>query len=224
MRRSLLGVHAEGLEQRGHRDLAATVDAGKDDVLGVEFEVEPRAAIGNDAAGEQQLARGMGLALVVVEEHARRTVHLGDDDALGAVDDESTVHGHERHVAHVDVLLLDVLDGAGAGFLVHFEDDQAQRHLERRREGHVALPALVDVILRLLEFVAHEFKARRVGEIGDRKYRLEDGLKPFLLAAALGLVHQEELIIGGLLDLDEIGHLRDFANAAEGFRVPCDGR
>ena len=31
------------------------------------------------------------------------------------------------------------------------------------------------------------------------------------------LVDDEELIVGGLLDLYEIGHLRDFANAAEGF-------
>jgi hypothetical protein len=32
----------------------------------------------------------MGLALVVVEEHAGRAVHLADDHALGAVDDEGT--------------------------------------------------------------------------------------------------------------------------------------
>ena len=90
-RQDLLAVHAERIEQRRHRNLAAAVDAGVDDVLGVELDVEPRAAIGNDARGEQQLARGMGLALVVVEEHARRAVHLRDDDALGAVDDEGAV-------------------------------------------------------------------------------------------------------------------------------------
>ena len=39
-----------------------------------------------------------------------RAVHLGDDDPLGAVDDEGALLGHERDVAHVDVLLLDVLD------------------------------------------------------------------------------------------------------------------
>jgi hypothetical protein len=86
-----LGIHAERLEQRGHRNLAATVDAGVDDVLGVELDVEPGAAIRDDAAGEQQLARRVGLALVVIEEHAGRAVHLRDDDALGAVDDEGAV-------------------------------------------------------------------------------------------------------------------------------------
>ena len=68
--------HAERIKKCRRRQLAAAVDADMHDVLGVEFEVEPRTAIGNDAGCEQQLARRMGLALVVVEEDARRTVHL----------------------------------------------------------------------------------------------------------------------------------------------------
>src|SRR5207248_2224921 len=84
----LLGIHAERIEQRSHRNLAATIDARIDDVLGVELDVEPRAAIRNDARREQELAGGMRLALVVIEEHARRAVHLADDYPLGAVDDE----------------------------------------------------------------------------------------------------------------------------------------
>jgi hypothetical protein len=69
--------------------------------------------------------------------------------------------GHERHVAHVDVLLLDVLDRLGAGLLVDIEHDQAQRHLERRGIGHAALAALVDVVFRRLELVADEFEHAR---------------------------------------------------------------
>ncbi|MGY3367081.1 hypothetical protein ACVWZL_004206 [Bradyrhizobium sp. GM2.4] len=120
-----LAVETKREHQRRHRKLAATVDTRIDDVLGVELDVEPGAAIWDHASGEQQLARRMGLALVVVEEHARRTVHLRDDDALGAVDDEGAVHRHERDVAHVDVLLLDVLDRLRAGFLVDIEHDEA---------------------------------------------------------------------------------------------------
>src|SRR6185295_13379326 len=91
----LLAVHAEREQQRRHRNLPAPVDTRIDDVLRVELDVEPRAAIRDDAGGEQQLARGVRLALVVIEEHAGRTVHLRDDDALGAVDDEGAVVGHE---------------------------------------------------------------------------------------------------------------------------------
>ena len=106
----LLAAHAERVEERRHRNLPPAIDARIDDVLGVELDVEPGAAVGDDAGCEQELARRMGLALVVIEEHAGRAMHLRDDDALGAVDDERAVVGHERDVAHVDILLLDVLD------------------------------------------------------------------------------------------------------------------
>ncbi len=214
-RKDFLAVEAERHQQRRCRDLAAAVDARKHDVLGVELDVEPGAAIRDDARGEQQLARRMGLALVVVEEHARRAVHLGDDDALGAVDDEGAVVGHERHVAHVDILLLDVLDRLRAGVLVDIEHDETQRHLQRRGIGHVALAALVDVVFRRLEIVAHEFQHRCAGEIGDRKHRAENGLQALVGAAAIGLLDHQELVVRGLLDLDEVRHFRDFADVAE---------
>jgi hypothetical protein len=102
--------HADGLEQDRHRHLAATVDAEIQVVLRIEFEVQPGTAVGNDAGREQQLARTVGLAAIVLEEHARRAVQLGDDDALGTVDDEGAGGGHERNLAHVDFLLLDFLD------------------------------------------------------------------------------------------------------------------
>ena len=174
---------------------------------------EPR--YGNHARGKQQLARRVGLALVVVEEHAGRTVHLRDDDALGAVDDEGAVHGHERDIAHVDVLLLDVLDRLGAGFLVDIEHDQAQRHLQRRGIGHAALAALVDVIFRRLEFVADEFQHRGAGEIRDREHRAEHRLQALVEPPARGFVDHQELVVGRLLNLDEVRHLRDFLDVSE---------
>src|SRR5581483_12147716 len=111
--------------QRRHRNLAATVDACMHDVFGVELDIEPGTAIRNDACGEQQLAGRMRLTLVVIEEYAGRTMHLADDYTLRAVDDEGAVHGHERNVAHVDVLLLDILDRTRAGFFIDIEHDQA---------------------------------------------------------------------------------------------------
>ena len=51
-----LGRVAERLQQDRHRHLAAAVDAEEHDVLRVELEVEPRAAVGNHARREQQLA------------------------------------------------------------------------------------------------------------------------------------------------------------------------
>ena len=208
-------VETEREHQRGHRNLAATVDAREHDVLGVEFDIEPGAAIWNHARGKQQFAGRMGFSLVVIEEHAGRTMHLRDNDTLGAVDDKGAVHGHERNVAHVDVLLLDVLYRLRAGFFVDIEHDQTQRHLQRRGVGHAALAALVDVILRRLEFVANEFQHRCAREIRDRKHRPEHRLQAFVQPPAHGFIDHQKLIIGCLLNLDEVRHFCDFLDMSE---------
>ena len=123
---------------------------------------------------------------------------------------------HERHVAHVDVLLLDVLDRLGARLLVHIEHDEAQLDLQRRREGHVALHALVDVVLRRLELVAHELERRAAREIRDREHGLEHGLQAVVVGTAAGrLLDHQEVVVGALLNLDEVRHLRDFADRSE---------
>jgi hypothetical protein len=89
----------------------------------------------------------VGLALVVIEEHAGRAVQLRDHDALGAVDDEGAVLRHQRDLTEVDLLLLDVADRLGAGLVVDVPDDQAHDHLDRRGERHAAGAALVLVVL-----------------------------------------------------------------------------
>ncbi len=214
-RQDLLAVHAERHQQARRRNLAAAVDAGVHDILRIELDVEPGAAIRDDAGGKQQLAAGMRLALVMVEEDARRAVHLRYDDALRAVDDEGAVQRHERHVAHVHVLLLDVLDRLRPGILVDIEHDQAQRHLQRCGVGQVTLPALVHVELRRFELVLDEFEHRGAREIGNREDRLENGLQALVGTPALGLVHHQELVIGCLLHFDEVRHLRNFRDVPE---------
>ena len=63
-------------QQHRRVQLAPAVDADVEDVLRVELEVQPRAAVGNDAGAVEQLARGVRLALVVIVEDARRAVEL----------------------------------------------------------------------------------------------------------------------------------------------------
>jgi hypothetical protein len=157
----------------------------------------------------------MALALVVIEEHAGAAVHLRDDDALGAVDDEGAVRRHERHVAHVDVLLLDVLDGLRLRLRIDVEHDEAQRHLERGGVRHAALAALVEVVFRRLVFILDELEMRGVGEILDRKHRLENRLQALARTAALRRVHQQKLIVRGLLHFDQVRHLADFLHVPE---------
>jgi hypothetical protein len=118
-------------------------------------------------------------------------------------------------IAHVDVLLLDVLHRLRAGLLVDIEHDEAQRHLERRSIGHAALAALIDVVFGRFELVFDEFEHRRVGEVRDREHGLEHGLQPLVGPSARGLVDLQELVIGRLLNLDEVRHLCDFLNFSE---------
>ena len=171
---------AERAEEHRRVHLPAAVDADVDDVLGVELEVEPRAAVRDDARAVEELAARVRLALVVVEEDARAAVELADDDALGAVDDERAGLGHQRDLAEVDLLLLDVADDALAA-VAGVVDHELRRHLDRRRERHAALAALVDVVLRLLEVVRDEHELARAVEVLDREDAAEDRLEPDLL-------------------------------------------
>ncbi len=214
---NFFAVHAERHQQRRGRQLAPTVDARIDDVLGIELDIEPRTAIRNDARSKQQLARRMGLALVMIEEDARRTVHLRNDHALGAVDDEGAVVGHERHIAHVHVLLLDVLDGLRTGVFVNIEHDKTQRHLERRRISQIALTAFINIELRWIEFVANEFEHGSAGEILDRENRLENRLQTLVRTPAGWFFNHKELVVRCLLNLDKVRHLGDLGDLAEKF-------
>ena len=167
----LLRRHADGLQQDRHRHLAATVDTEVQDVLGVKLEVQPRATVGDDPCREEQLAGAVGLAAVVLEEHAGRTMQLRDDDALGTVDDEGAGRRHERDLAHVDFLLLHFLDRGLAGLAVH--DDQAHAGAQRCAEVQAALLALLHVEGRLAQRVADELQTRHVVVRRDRKDRLQ---------------------------------------------------
>src|SRR5216684_3685020 len=175
-----VGSHADRLEQDRHRHLAPAVDAKIEVVLGVVFEVEPRAAVRDDARRKEQLPRRVCLAAIVLEEHARRAVQLADDHALGAVDDERARGGHERNLAHVHFLFLDLLHRGLGGFLVH--DGEAHLGAQWARVGQPALLALLDVEGRLAERVADEFEPRVPRVAGDGEDRGERRLQAFVLA------------------------------------------
>ncbi len=155
----------------------------------------------------------MGLAAIMVEQHARRTVHLRDDDALSAVDEEGAVLRHERHVAHVDVLLLDIEHRTGLGIGIHLEHDQAERHAHRRGESDAALAALFDVILRLFELVVDEIQFGGAGEVADREHAAQRLLQPRHIADRW--IGAQELLVALSLDLDQVRHLHDFVDVAE---------
>ena len=200
-------------QQDRHRQLAATIDTGEQGILRVELEVQPGAAVRDDAGAVQQLARAVGLATVVVEEHARRTVQLRHDDALGTVDDEGAVVGHQRDFAEVDLLLLHVLDGLGRRLAV--VDHQAHGDAQRRAVAHATLAALALVEDRVAQLVADVFQRGIAAVAGDREHRLQGGVQAEVTALGRIDVFLKELAIGIHLDGQQERHFEDRALLAE---------
>ena len=179
-------------EERRDRQLALAVDAGVDDALLVDLELEPRAAARHQVRREH-LLRGV---LRLHQVGARRPHELRDDDALGAVDDEGPPLGHHREVAHEHRLLADL-----ARVLVH----EADRHRERGLIRQVLLTAFLDGELRLSEPVLAELDGERPGVVLDRRDVVDRLPEPFA----------EEPVEGLTLDVDQIGEVEDVLETRE---------
>src|SRR5690606_15066452 len=134
---------------------------------------------------------------------------------LGTIDDKGTVLGHQRDLTEVDLLLLDVADGLLAALCRRIIDDELDRHLDRRREGHPALATLLDVVLGTLEGVAGEDQLAGAVEIPDGEDAVEDALEADLLALALRRGRLQELVVGAHLDVDQIGDLEESLDLPE---------
>jgi len=135
----------------------------------------------------------MGLAAVVLEEHAGGTVQLGDDDPLGTVDDERTGGGHERNLAHVHFLLLHFLHGIRS-FPVH--DHQAHLGAQGGGEGQAPLLTFLDVEGGLGQLVADELQPGIAGMGNDGEDGAESGLKPLIATLGGGQFRLQEGRIG----------------------------
>ena len=206
---------AQGQQQRCHRQLALAVNTNVDDILGVKFKIEPRAAIWNDAGREEILARRVGLATVMVKQNTRRAVHLRHDNAFCAVDEEGAVLGHERHVAHVNVLLLDIEDRAGFRFGVDFKDDQAERDLHWRGVSDPALAAFFHVELGVFQFIGDKIELSRAGKVTDRENAAQRLFETGHIADRG--IRPQKLLVRFALNLNQVGHFCHFVNVAEHF-------
>ena len=211
-----LGEGEQRPEEGGRQELAAAllaVEVDVEQVAGVELGLVPGTAVGDDAEAVQRLAVGM---LGGLEGQTRRTVQLADDDALGAIDHEGALGGHERDLAHEHLLLL------GALLLLEEEGD-----VQRRAEGESFAEALEPVDLRLLDVVGVEVQDGLAVVALNREHLGEDRLQPQIPAFGRGQVGLKEFAIRVELDLDQVGGGDDFLDLAEVdslglFRCHCD--
>src|SRR5215475_13873308 len=84
--------------------------------------------------------------------------------------------------------------------------------------------ALLDRVLGIAEVVAVELQRGVPVVVLDREHRLEDRLQPVLLPPLGGDVLLEELLVGLLLDLDEVRDLDDRRDLAEVLADPAPAR
>jgi hypothetical protein len=164
------------------------VDADEDFAFFVDFELEPGAARRHQVGDEDLFLRVLGRHYV----SARGADELGDDDSLGAVDDERATVGHPREVAHEDRLLADL-----ARLLVLEGDRRGQRP----RVGHVLLAALLDRVGRLLELELAENDLEVPRVVLDRGY-VVDGLPQATL------LRIRQFLERTTLDIDQVWNLK----------------
>ena len=190
----LIGGQAQGTQQRGNGQLAVLIDTDVVNVRGVRLILQPGTAVGVHGGGEQVLA---GTVLAGAVENAGRTDQLGDDGTLGTVGDEGTGVGHEREVAHEDLLLLHL-----AGLLV----EQTGRDVQGCRIRGIPLFAFFNRILGVLvQPVIDELQHEVAGVVLDRGNVVEDLMQALL----------QEPVVRVFLDLDQIGHTNHFVDAGK---------
>ncbi len=190
-------VVGDGDAQRAqeHRGalLALAVDGDHELIALVDLELQPRAARRDDLGLIDLLAR-IHLGAVV---HARGADELGDDDALGTVDDEGALLGHHGEVAHKDELLFDL-----ARLLVGQTNIGEQRGLI----GHVLLAALLDGVRGIAELMLAEGNLENMVLALDGAGLLERLAKTLVLKALKGLPLNGDKVgeLHGLRDLPEV--------------------
>ncbi len=146
-------------QQNGCRQFTATVNTYKYAILGVELKVQPRATVRNHAGRIQQLARTVSLAAIVVEEYTRRTVKLGNNHALGTINNKGTVFGHQRDFSHIDFLLFDILDFFDRFAALAIKNDQMYLYTQRSGVGNTTHDAFFNIKRRLAQPITHILKS-----------------------------------------------------------------
>ncbi len=139
----------QAAQERGRRDLRALVDPHRQNVLLGHLELDPRAALGNDAGRVQ---RTIAFGRHDREVHARGAVELAHDHALGAVHDELAPAHHDRELPEVDLLL---------GHLRVVLARELHADPEREPVGEAQLPTLVGGVPGFLERVVQILKLHR---------------------------------------------------------------
>ena len=135
------------------------------------------------------------------EADARGTVQLADDHALGSVDDERALLGHDRNIAHIDAFgNLDAVDL------------QQKIDIERSIVDLAVLDAVHDIALELAgiaDLVGDEFERHLLVEALDRENFVKNLLEPLILPLGRRDVPLQKVAVGIHLETDQIRHIQN---------------
>ena len=134
-------------------------------------------------------------------------MQLAHNDPFRAIDDKRAINGHQGQFAHVDLLLLDFLDGRLGSFAVI--DDQAQARAQRRAKGQAPLLTFDDVERRRPKQITDELEACHLVVRDDRKNRSKSGLKSVVVTLSPQPIGLKKVSIGFKLSRQQIRHLLD---------------
>ena len=129
---------SKGTDQYRDRHLPGSVYTYIKNVIGVGLIFQPCAPVGDHGTGIQLFAQlVMGNSII----NARGTHKLTYNDTLRAIDHKGSRAGHQRQIAHKDLMLVD---------LIRLLVVESYLYFQRRRVGGVTLLAFLDRVLYVI--------------------------------------------------------------------------
>ena len=181
----LVRLVTDGTQQRGDGQLLLTVDVGVHHVVDVRCELDPRTLERNDSRRVELGAVGVH---ALSEEHARRTVQLGYDDALRTVDDERTAFGQIGNRTEVNVL-----DDHAEILVFVVRAVKFQLCFQRDAVRQTALQTLLDRVAGRVDIVVDELQNEVVPGVRDGEIFLKDLVQALVLTVFSRSVHLEKV-------------------------------
>ena len=140
---------------------------------------------------------------------------LRNNDALGTINDEGTVVGHERNLAHVNVLLFDVLNGLRARLFII--NDETNLDAECAGIRCATQYAFVNVKYGGAQRVIHVLQSRASTVTDNGKNGPERCVQTVVAALIYRGVRLSELPVGIQLDGQQIGDIHHLRHGAKIF-------
>ena len=139
----LIRSHTQRADQHGYGNLAGTVNAHVEYVIGICLILKPGAAVGDNGRGEKLLAE-LVLCNIVID--TGRTNQLADDNTFRTVDDKCACVRHDRQIAHINLLhgnlnvLQNIIAGSGTVLiLIRLVVTEQYIDIQRCSIGRIAL-------------------------------------------------------------------------------------